>query len=99
MSEDTGEHEPPTIHVEWDEPGAGGIVINGERVIDFGIKTDWSDHWNPHVSRRGLWLMDVLPRLVQERENAYATARKYADDLRTYLAEADPSGRSGGSDV
>jgi hypothetical protein len=64
------------VYVEWDEPGAGGICVNGERVIHFSIDTDWSDPWNQQVNEVGLRLIDQLPRLVQEREMAYATAQE-----------------------
>ena len=68
------------VYVEWDEPGSGGIVLNGERVISFTIDTDWSDHWNPHVHPEALRFIDALPRLVQEREMAYEAAREALGD-------------------
>lgn len=79
------------VYIEWDEPGAGGICINGDRNIGFSIATDWSDPWNPQVNEAGQQLLDLLPRLVQERENAYATAQRLEQELNALRAE---SGRS-----
>lgn len=70
------------ISVEWDEPGAGSIWIDGRRVINFGVETDWSDAWNPKVDPEGLALLDRLPRLVQEVDNAFDVARRYEAMLK-----------------
>lgn len=64
------------MYVEWDEPGAGGIVVNGERCISFGIDTDWADTWHPVVSAAGLAFIDQLPRLVQEHQMAQELAQR-----------------------
>ena len=82
--------KPDSVAVEWDEPGSGGVLINGRRVISFAVETDWSDTWNPKVDPVGLAFVDRLPRLVQEAENAYDTARRYSDDLRKYLVASSP---------
>ena len=69
------------VYVEWDEPGAGGICVDGKRVINFGIDTDWSDDWNPQVNEVGQQLLDQLPRLIQERDMAYDTAQRIQAEL------------------
>lgn len=78
----------PRIDIEWDEPGAGGIVVNGDRLVDFSIGTDWSESWNPQVNAKALAFIDALPRIVTEVQFAYDCAKRYEADLRNHLAEA-----------
>lgn len=80
-----------TIHVEWDEPGAGSIVVNGERLVSFNIPTDWSDAWNPAVNEKAMRFLDSLPRLFQEVENAYDTARRYEAEALAAIETGGPA--------
>jgi hypothetical protein len=67
----------PKVSVEWDEPGAGSICLDGSPVIWFNLPTDWEDGWNPDVHAEGLAFLDRLPRWAQEVDHAYWCARSY----------------------
>lgn len=83
MAEPVGEgvavpdvQDMPKVYVEWDEPGAGGICIDGKRLIDFSVETDWSEAWEPKVDPVALAFLDRLPRWAQEVTHAYWCAKR-----------------------
>lgn len=80
----------PRIDIEWDEPGAGGIIVNGDRLVNFSIGTDWSESWNPQVNAKALAFIDALPRIVTEVQFAYDCAKRYEAEARIALSEQQP---------